>query len=140
MVDIARGELSPAVKQVIELLPPTRVFARAINWMVLELRDRRSEDRVLEHEKQDGSQEKLLRMLHERRLRVTAFGYLLALTGIRWVLWLLSVIRLLEKRYYRLVTASQSSTVDTIVDVPGRRAKVEMTTDEREAEARGYQR
>lgn len=135
MVDMARGELSPAVKQVIELLPPTRVFARAINWMVLELRDRRSEDRVLEYEEQDGSQEKLLRMLHERRLRVTAFGYLLALTGIRWVLWLLSVIRLLEKKYYRLVTASQSSTVDTIVDVPGRRAKVEMTMDEREAEA-----
>lgn len=135
MVDIARGELSPAVKQVIDLLPPTRVFARAINWMVLELRDRRSEDRVLEHEEQDRSQEKLLRMLHERRLRVTAFGYLLALTGIRWVLWLLSVIRLLEKKYYRLVTTSQSSTVDTIVDVAGRRAKVEMTMDEREAEA-----
>jgi len=80
VVDIVRGELSPTVKQVIDLLPPTRVFARPINWMVLELKDHRSEDRVLEPEEKDRSQEKLLRMLHERRLGVTASGYLLALS------------------------------------------------------------
>jgi hypothetical protein len=135
VVETAGEELSPAVKEVIDLLPPTRVFARAINWMVLELRDRRCEDRVLEHEERDGNQETLLRGLHERRLRVTALGYLLALAGIRCVLWLFSVIGLLEKKYYRLVTASQARTVKTIVDVTGTEAKAEMTVDEREAEA-----